>query len=53
MKKLLLFIAVPITLIVVALLALIIFVNPNQFKPMIVEQVQKNAPRAGNAATGA
>ncbi|GLQ71774.1 AsmA family protein [Vibrio penaeicida] len=42
MKKLLLFIAVPITLIVVALLALIIFVNPNQFKPMIVEQVQKN-----------
>jgi uridine kinase len=31
-----------IALVIVALLALILFVNPNQFKPMIVEQVQKN-----------
>ncbi|CCN48300.1 putative AsmA protein [Vibrio nigripulchritudo MADA3029] len=42
MKKLLLSIAALIALVIVALLALILFVNPNQFKPMIVEQVQKN-----------
>ncbi len=41
MKKLLLIVAIPIVLVVGAILALTIFVNPNQFKPLIVEQVQK------------
>lgn len=40
MKKLLLILAIPIVLIVVAVAALVMFVNPNQFKPMIAEQVQ-------------
>ncbi len=40
MKKLLLILAIPIVLIVVAIAALVMFVNPNQFKPMITEQVQ-------------
>lgn len=42
MKKLLLFITIPIALIVVALIALVVLVNPNQFKPLIVEQAQKH-----------
>ncbi len=42
MKKLLLIIAIPITLMVITLFALIFFVNPNQFKPLIVDQVQKS-----------
>lgn len=41
MKKLLLIIAIPVVLVVGAILALTIFVNPNQFKPLIVEQAQK------------
>ncbi|HHX8369690.1 TPA: AsmA family protein [Vibrio alginolyticus] len=41
MKKLLLILAIPIVVILVAILALTIFVNPNQFKPLIVEQAQK------------
>ncbi|MGR5548817.1 AsmA family protein [Vibrio sp. DNB22_12_1] len=41
MKKLLLVIAMPVVVILAAVLALTVFVNPNQFKPLIVEQVQK------------
>ncbi|RBW66473.1 AsmA family protein [Vibrionales bacterium C3R12] len=41
MKKLLLFISVPIFVIVLAVAALVLFVNPNQFKPLITEQAQK------------
>ncbi|HHX8536575.1 TPA: AsmA family protein [Vibrio alginolyticus] len=41
MKKLLLILAIPIVVILVAILALTIFVNPNQFNPLIVEQAQK------------
>ncbi|MGR5244810.1 AsmA family protein [Vibrio sp. PNB23_22_6] len=41
MKKLLLVIAIPVVVILAAVLALTVFVNPNQFKPLIVEQVQK------------
>ncbi|WP_017189377.1 AsmA family protein [Vibrio harveyi] len=41
MKKLLLIIAVPIVAILAVILGLVIFVNPNQFKPLIVEQAQK------------
>lgn len=41
MKKLLLIIAIPIVAILVVILGLVIFVNPNQFKPLIVEQAQK------------
>ncbi len=41
MKKLLLIVAIPIVLVVGAILALTIFVNPNQFKPLIVEKVQE------------
>ncbi|RJX68459.1 AsmA family protein [Vibrio sinensis] len=41
MKKILLFIAIPITIVIAAILALVIFVNPNQFKPLIVEQAKK------------
>ncbi|MCX2790993.1 AsmA family protein [Vibrio sp. Sgm 5] len=41
MKKLLLIIAIPVVVILAVVLALIIFVNPNQFKPLIVEQAQK------------
>ncbi|MEF1310093.1 AsmA family protein [Vibrio mytili] len=41
MKKLLIILAIPVVLVLGAILALTIFVNPNQFKPLIVEQVQK------------
>ncbi|MCG9597106.1 AsmA family protein [Vibrio sp. Isolate25] len=41
MKKLFLFIAIPLVIIIGALLALVLLVNPNQFKPLIVEQAQK------------
>ncbi len=41
MKKLLLIVAIPIVLVVSAILALTILVNPNQFKPLIVEKVQE------------
>ena len=40
MKKLLLFIAIPIVAILGALIAVVLLVNPNQFKPMIVEQAK-------------
>ena len=42
MKKLLIFIAVPVFVVVIAILALVLLVNPNQFKPVIVEQAQKH-----------
>ena len=42
MKKLLIFIAVPVFVVVIAILALVLLVNPNQFKPLIVEQAQKH-----------
>ncbi|MGF1755199.1 AsmA family protein [Vibrio makurazakiensis] len=42
MKKLFLFIAVPVFAVVAAVLALVLLVNPNQFKPLIIEQAQKN-----------
>ncbi|PMJ60296.1 AsmA family protein [Vibrio splendidus] len=42
MKKLLIFIAVPVFVVVAAILALVLLVNPNQFKPIIVEQAQKH-----------
>ncbi len=41
MKKLLLIVAIPIVLVISAILALTIFVNPNQFKPLIVEKVKQ------------
>ncbi|MFB9142940.1 AsmA family protein [Vibrio artabrorum] len=41
MKKLLIFIAVPVFVVIAAILALVLLVNPNQFKPLIVEQAQK------------
>ncbi|MCG9678372.1 AsmA family protein [Vibrio sp. Isolate24] len=41
MKKLFLIIAIPLVIIIGALLALVLLVNPNQFKPLIVEQAQK------------
>ncbi|GLT17589.1 cell envelope biogenesis protein AsmA [Vibrio zhanjiangensis] len=41
MKKLFLFIAIPILVLLGAIVALVLFVNPNQFKPLIVEQTQK------------
>ncbi|WP_105902385.1 AsmA family protein [Vibrio gangliei] len=40
MKKVLLFLSVPIAAIVIAILALVLFVNPNQFKPLIIEQAK-------------
>ncbi|MBD1571756.1 AsmA family protein [Vibrio sp. S17_S38] len=40
MKKVLIFLAVPITAILIAVLALVFFVNPNQFKPLIIEQTK-------------
>ncbi|MFB9214485.1 AsmA family protein [Vibrio sinaloensis] len=40
MKKLFLFVAIPIVAILGAILALVLLVNPNQFKPMIVEQAK-------------
>ncbi|MEC7306706.1 AsmA family protein [Vibrio satsumensis] len=42
MKKLLIFIAVPVSVVIAAILALVLLVNPNQFKPLIVEQAQKH-----------
>ncbi|CAE6949701.1 protein involved in outer membrane biogenesis [Vibrio sp. B1REV9] len=41
MKKLLLIVAIPVVVILAVVLALVVFVNPNQFKPLIVEQAQK------------
>jgi len=41
MKKLFLFISVPIAVIVLAVLALVLFINPNQFKPLIVDQAKQ------------
>lgn len=40
MKKILLFLSVPIAAVLIAILALVIFVNPNQFKPLIIEQAK-------------
>ncbi|MDF2153904.1 AsmA family protein [Vibrio sp. CAU 1672] len=40
MKKLLLILAIPLAALFVLIVALMIFVNPNQFKPLIVEQTQ-------------
>lgn len=40
MKKLFLFVAIPVIAIVGAILALVLLVNPNQFKPLIVEQAK-------------
>jgi len=40
MKKLLLIIAIPVVVILGALIALVTLVNPNQFKPLIVEQAK-------------
>lgn len=40
MKKIALIIAIPVFAIVVAVLALVLLVNPNQFKPLIVEQAK-------------
>lgn len=40
MKKLFLFIAIPIVAILGAVIALVVLVNPNQFKPLIVEQAK-------------
>ena len=42
MKKLLIFIAIPVVVVIAAILALVLLVNPNQFKPLIVEQAQKH-----------
>ncbi|MGB1972753.1 MAG: AsmA family protein [Vibrio toranzoniae] len=42
MKKLLIFVAVPVFVVIAAVLALVLLVNPNQFKPLIVEQAQKH-----------
>ncbi|WP_099611373.1 AsmA family protein [Vibrio fujianensis] len=42
MKKLSLFIAMLLVIVVGAIAALVIFVNPNQFKPLIVEQTKKH-----------
>jgi len=41
MKKLLLIIGVLVLVIVLAMATLLLFVNPNQFKPLIVEQTKK------------
>ncbi|OEF26941.1 AsmA family protein [Vibrio rumoiensis] len=41
MKKILIFISIPIVAILIAILALVVFVNPNQFKPLIVEQTKE------------
>ncbi|USD61223.1 AsmA family protein [Vibrio sp. SCSIO 43140] len=40
MKKLLLILAIPLLVIVLGVAALVMFVNPNQFKPMLAEQVK-------------
>ncbi|EGQ9936557.1 AsmA family protein [Vibrio vulnificus] len=41
MKKLFLILAAPIAVVVIAAIALVTLVNPNQFKPLITEQVAK------------
>ena len=41
MKKLLLLVAVLVVVVLGAVAALVLFVNPNQFKPLIVEQTKK------------
>ncbi|OBT08501.1 hypothetical protein A9264_04515 [Vibrio sp. UCD-FRSSP16_10] len=41
MKKISLFIVTPIVLVILAVVALLVFVDPNQFKPMLVEQTKK------------
>ncbi|WP_162045891.1 AsmA family protein [Vibrio taketomensis] len=41
MKKLALFIAIPVVAIIAVVLALVLLVNPNQFKPLIVEQAKQ------------
>ncbi|WP_445009788.1 AsmA family protein, partial [Vibrio vulnificus] len=41
MKKLFLILAAPIAVVVMAAIALVTLVNPNQFKPLITEQVAK------------
>ncbi|CAH0525392.1 AsmA family protein [Vibrio hippocampi] len=40
MKKLLLIVAIPVLVIVLGIVGLVTLVNPNQFKPMIIEQVK-------------
>lgn len=40
MKKILIIISIPIAAILIAILALVLFVNPNQFKPLIIEQAK-------------
>lgn len=42
MKKLFFFIAIPVFAVLAAVLALVLLVNPNQFKPLIIEQAKKN-----------
>ncbi|MDG3087584.1 AsmA family protein [Vibrio hannami] len=41
MKKLFLIIGIPLAVIIFAVAALLLFVDPNQFKPLIVEQTKK------------
>ncbi|WP_114765713.1 AsmA family protein [Vibrio rhodolitus] len=41
MKKIALVLAIPIVVIIAAILALVLLVNPNQFKPLIVEQAKQ------------
>lgn len=41
MKKLLFIVGIPVLIIILAIAALLLFVNPNQFKPLIVEQTKK------------
>lgn len=41
MKKLALIIAIPVVAILAVVLALVLLVNPNQFKPLIVEQAKQ------------
>ncbi|MHC6526693.1 AsmA family protein [Vibrio proteolyticus] len=42
MKKIVLFIAALLLIVVIGLAALVLLVNPNQFKPLIVEQAKKH-----------
>ncbi|WP_158144854.1 AsmA family protein [Vibrio metschnikovii] len=41
MKKLSLFIAALLVMVIAAVVALVVFVNPNQFKPLIIEQTKQ------------
>lgn len=41
MKKLLLFLAVLVLIVILGLVALLVLVNPNQFKPLFIEQTKK------------